>query len=252
MKQDTTLVGKVAIYARCSTDEKRQDVEVQLAELRRYTNAFGWEAEEVWEYDSAFRGEQPKLKALLARIRRQEFAALLVYSLDRLSRQAPSQTNRLLDELVEAHGCRFISRLEGIDSANELTWNVVRPIFAYFANLFSRNLSEKIKAGIRHQRENGAYRGGRPSKQLDVDRLGAIRLSNPAVGWRTLTKLYNADCRTNSRSALPCSAGCIKSSPSTASTPPVRINPVTQPSVCDTPRRCTSALPALIWPVIIC
>ena len=86
---------------------------------------------------------------------------------------------------------RALRRLEGIDSDNELTWNVVRPLFAYFANGFSRNLSEKIKLGIKTQREQGTYRGGRPSKQLDVDRLRAIRLSNPAVDWRTLTKLYN-------------------------------------------------------------
>ena len=191
MSQDTTLNGKVAIYARCSTDEKRQDTEVQLAELRRYCQAFGWEAEEVWEYDSAYRGEQPKLKALLERIRRQEFAALLVYSLDRLSRQAPSQTNRLLDELVERDGIRFISRLEGIDSANELTWNVVRPIFAYFSNLFSRNLSAKIRAGIRHQQERGTYRGGRPRKTVDVERLKVLRLAHGGYGWRRLTAAYN-------------------------------------------------------------
>ena len=182
---------KAVIYARCSTDESRQDVEVQLAELRRYAQAFGWGFDEVWEYDSGFKGEQPKLQAVLKRIKRKEYDTLLIYSLDRFSRQAPSKVNRLLDELVEQDGVRFISRLEGIDSANELTWNVVRPIFAYFTNLFSRNLSEKIKAGIRHQRENGAYRGGRPSKQLDVDRLRAIRVANPNVGWRMLTKFYN-------------------------------------------------------------
>lgn len=182
---------KVAIYARCSTDEKRQDVEVQLAELRRYCNAFGWSFEEIWEYDSAFKGEQLKLKALLERIRRQELNTLLVYSLDRLSRQAPSKTNRLLDELVEQHGCRFISRLEGIDSENELTWNVVRPIFAYFANLFSRNLSEKIRAGIRLKRAKGTYKGGRPSKTVDLSRLQALLAAKNGSGWRTLAKRYN-------------------------------------------------------------
>ena len=182
---------KAAIYARCSTDESRQDVEVQLAELRRYAQAFGWRHDEVWEYDSGFKGEQPKLQAVLKRIKRKEFNALLVYSLDRFSRRAPSKVNRLLDELVERDGCRFISRLEGIDSDNELTWNVVRPLFAYFANVFSRNLSVKIKLGIKTQRDKGTYRGGRPSKQLDVDRLRTIRLSHPAVGWRTLTKVYN-------------------------------------------------------------
>lgn len=184
-------VMKAAIYARCSTDENRQDVATQLSELRRYCEAFGWAYDEHQEYDSGYKGTQQKLKVLLGEIRRKRYDVLLVYSLDRFSRQAPSKVNRLLDELVERDGCRFISRLEGIDSDNELTWNVVRPLFAYFANVFSRNLSEKIKLGIKTQREQGTYRGGRPSKQLDVDRLRAIRLSNPAVGWRTLTKLYN-------------------------------------------------------------
>ena len=182
---------RAAIYARCSTDENRQDVSTQLSELRRYCEAFGWAYDEHQEYDSGYKGTQQKLKILLGEIRRKRYGVLLVYSLDRFSRQAPSKVNRLLDELVEQDGCRFISRLEGIDSDNELTWNVVRPLFAYFANVFSRNLSEKIKLGIKTQREKGTYRGGRPSKQLDVDRLRAIKLSNPAVGWRTLTKLYN-------------------------------------------------------------
>lgn len=182
---------RVVIYARCSSDEARQNVEVQLAELRRYAQAFGWEAEEVWEYDSAYKGQQPQLQTVLRRLKRREFDALVVYSLDRFSRQHPSKVNRLLDELVERDGIRFISRLEGIDSANELTWNVVRPIFAYFANLFSRNLSEKIKAGIRHQRERGVYKGGRPQKKVDLERLKAIRAAHPDFGWRRLAQAYS-------------------------------------------------------------
>jgi DNA invertase Pin-like site-specific DNA recombinase len=182
---------KAVIYARCSTDENRQDVEVQLAELRRYAQAFGWEAEEVWEYDSGFKGEQPKLQAVLRRLKRRECDTLVVYSLDRFSRQHPSKVNRLLDELVERDGVRFVSRLEGIDSANELTWNVVRPIFAYFANLFSRNLSEKIRAGIRHQRERGVYKGGRPQKKVDLEQLKAIRAAHPDFGWRRLAQAYS-------------------------------------------------------------
>ncbi len=186
---------KAAVYARCSTDEKRQDVEVQLAELRRYCEAYGWSYDEVWEYDSAYKGEQTKLFDLLEKIKRQEYQVLLVYSLDRFSRQPPSKINRLLDELVERDRCRFISRLEGIDSENELTWNVVRPIFAYFANLFSRNLSEKIKAGIRVKRQNGSYTGGRPCKNVSVHRIKALMSSEPLRGWRTLARAYNEGLR---------------------------------------------------------
>jgi DNA invertase Pin-like site-specific DNA recombinase len=182
--------ARAAIYARCSTDERRQDVDVQLAELRRYCQVYGWSHDEVWEYDSGFKGQQPKLKALLERIRRQQYQVLLVYSLDRLSRQAPSRTNRLLDELVERDRCRFISRLEGIDSDNELTWNVVRPIFAYFANLYSRNLSERIRAGIAVRRQKGLYRGGRPARTVDLDRLRDLCRSD-GYGWRRLTRAYN-------------------------------------------------------------
>jgi len=91
----------------------------------------------------------------------------------------------------------------------------VRLLFAYFANVFSRNLSEKIKLGIKTQREKGTYRGGRPSKQLDVDRLRAIRLANPNVGWRMLTSSITTDCQTSSKSASRSSDECIKNSPST-------------------------------------
>ena len=183
---------RAVIYARCSTDENRQNVDVQLAELRRHCQAMGWEFTEFSEYDSGFTGEQPVLQDLLRRIKRHEFDCLLVYSLDRLSRRPPSYTNRLLDELVEEQGIRFISKLEGIDSANELTWNVVRPIFSYFANLFSRNLSEKIRAGIQHKRARGDYRGGRPAKRVDADRLKLL-LNGGTLSLRKLAAAYNAD-----------------------------------------------------------
>ncbi len=182
---------RAVVYARCSTDEKRQDVEVQLAELRRYCQAFGWAFDEVAEYDSGFTGEQPKLRAVLEKIHRGTYQALLVYSLDRFSRQAPSKTNRMLDALVEQDRCRFISRLEGIDSENELIWHAIRPLFAYFANLFSRNLSEKIRAGIRIKRQNGQYRGGRPPKGVDLDRLKTLLVGEGIEGWRTLARAYN-------------------------------------------------------------
>ena len=183
-------VKKVAIYARCSTTDERQTVDVQLGELRRYCEAMGWQYGEFSEYDSGWTGEQPVLQDVLTRIKRQEFDCLLVYSLDRLSRKAPSYTNRLLDELTEQYGVRFISKLEGIDSANELTWNVVRPIFAHFSNLFSRNLSEKIRAGIRHKQQNG-WKAGRKPKVVNVERLKKLRAEYQSYGYRRLATVYN-------------------------------------------------------------
>lgn len=184
-------IQKAAIYARCSTSEMRQDVDVQLAELRRYCQAYGWSWDEYSEYDSGFRGEQPKLKTLLEKIRRKEYGVLLVYSLDRFSRQHPSKVNSWLDQIVYQFGCRFVSVSEGLDSKDEMKWHVVRPLFSYFANVFSRNLSEKIKAGIRTKREKGAYRGGRPKKKVDLGRLNGLLSAKDGQGWRVIARRYN-------------------------------------------------------------
>jgi DNA invertase Pin-like site-specific DNA recombinase len=162
---------------------------VQLAELRRYAQAFGWQHDEVTEYDSGFKGEQPKLRGIVEAIRRKRYDVLLVYSLDRFSRQHPRKVNALLDQIVYDYGCRFISLREGIDSANEMVWHTIRPLFTYFANVYSRKLSEHIKDGIRRKRALGAYRGGRPRTPIDTDRLR--RLAQDGLSLRRLAAVYN-------------------------------------------------------------
>ena len=157
---------KAVIYARCSTDESKQDVEVQLKELRRYCEAYGWQYEEVSEYGSGYKADnQPRLDEVIESIRLKRFNVLLVFSMDRCSRQSPSKINALLDTIVERYGCRFIALQQGIDSENELTWHVVKPLFTYFANKFSKDLGEKVKRGIAQKKAKGSYKGGRPSKK---------------------------------------------------------------------------------------
>ena len=182
---------RAVIYARCSTDENHQDVENQLRELRRYCEAMGWQYEEVAEYDSGYRGEQPKLRAVLERIRRKEFNVLVVFSLDRFSRQHPSKMNALLDQLVYQYACRFLSLQERLDSENELIWNVIKPLFAWFAHVYSRNLSEKIKLGIKTKKEKGTYKGGRPSKAVNLERLRSILSSDGRLPLRVIEARYN-------------------------------------------------------------
>lgn len=73
---------KVIIYARCSTDEAKQDVEVQLKELRRYCEAYDWQHNEVSEYGSGYKSDsQPKLDEMLEKIRLKHYNTLIVYSI---------------------------------------------------------------------------------------------------------------------------------------------------------------------------
>ena len=182
---------KAVLYCRCSTDENRQDTDVQLKELRRYASAYGWDFDEVSEYGSGFKGEQPKLNEIIEKIRLGYYRTLLVHSLDRFSREHPKKTNALLDRIVYDYSCRFISLKEGIDSDNEMVWHVIRPLFSYFANVYSKQLSEKIKAGIKNKREKGLFRGGRPRKEVNLERLRSILSTKGRIPLRELETRYN-------------------------------------------------------------
>jgi len=178
------------IYGRCSTDENRQDVEVQLVELRRWCTAYGLAYEEFSEYGSGYKGNQPKLDEVIENIRLKRYSILIVYSMDRFSRQSPSKINALLDTIVEKYGCRFIALQQGIDSENELTFAVVKPLFVYFANKFSRDLGDKIRRGIALKKTKNTYKGGRPKKSVDVAIIEALRAKGLSI--RNIVREINA------------------------------------------------------------
>jgi DNA invertase Pin-like site-specific DNA recombinase len=183
---------KAIIYARCSTDESKQDTEIQLNELRRYCKAYDWQYDEVSEYGSGYKADnQPKLSEVLEKIRLKHYDVLIVYSMDRFSRQSPSKINALLDIIVEQHKCRFIALQQGIDSNNDMTWHVVKPLFTYFANKYSKDLGEKVKKGIERKKELGKYNGGRPQKRVDVKNI--IKLRNAGLSFRDIANTLNRE-----------------------------------------------------------
>ena len=95
--------------------------------------------------------------------------------MDRFSRQSPSKINTLLDKIVEEYKCRFIALQQSIDSESEMTWHVVKPLFTYFANKYSKDLGDKVRKGIERKKENGKYKGGRPRKQVNVEEIQHLR-----------------------------------------------------------------------------
>ncbi len=156
---------KTIIYARCSTDETKQDVEIQLEELRDYCKRQGWDYEEVKEYSSGSKEIPEKLRKVLNQIKNKEFDILLVYDLTRFSRLHPTTTSKMMDFVVE-QGCRFVSVQDNIDSSDEIKWLIIKPLFQYLAWVYSRNLSEKVKLGMKKAKEKG-LNVGRPKGSKD-------------------------------------------------------------------------------------
>jgi len=195
--------NKCIIYARCSTDENKQDTEIQLKELRRYCEAYGWQYDEISEYGSGFKADrQPKLERIIEKIRLRHYDTLIVYSMDRFSRQSPSKINALLDVIVEQYKCRFIALQQGIDSQNELTWHVVKPLFTYFANKFSKDLGEKIRKGIERKKEKGSYNGGRPKVNTDPAYIRRLK-DHDGLSWQQVYAVVNKSKTKKQQVSLP-------------------------------------------------
>ena len=149
---------KAIIYARCSTDERKQDVEVQLKQLRDYCNRQGWDYEEVSEYESGYKGVPEKLRKLLNLVGKKMYDVFLVHDLSRFSRQHPSTTIKMLNYITE-NKCRFIALQNNLDSENESIWYIFLGGFAYFNWIYSRNLSDKTKLGMQRAKEKGKQIG---------------------------------------------------------------------------------------------
>lgn len=115
---------KVAIYARVSTTNQAQEgysIDGQLSALSSYCDAKGWQVYDTYT-DAGHTGsnmDRPALQKLLLDIRRKKVDAVLIYKLDRLSRNV-RDTLYLAKDIFEANGISFISLSENIDTSTAM------------------------------------------------------------------------------------------------------------------------------------
>ena len=154
---NASIPRRAAIYARVSTLD--QEPENQLAELRRYIEARGWQATEYVDRGvSGAKNRRPALHRLLADARRRRFDVLVCWRLDRLGRNLRHLI--LLLEELQALGVAFVSLQEGIDAttpAGKLQMHILGAI----AEFERARIAERVKAGLARARAHGR-RLGRP------------------------------------------------------------------------------------------
>lgn len=155
---------RAVIINRCSTDEGKQDVELQTKPCVEQCKKEGWDYDVVAYYGSASKRVPDKLQEVLDLIAKGKYDVLVVYSMDRFSRLHPSITEKMLNHIIDCK-CRFISILEHLDSNNEMTWFTMKGMWIYFANLYSQNLSIKVKAGMKKAKEQGKPIGRPPGSK---------------------------------------------------------------------------------------
>jgi len=189
---------RVALYARVSTSNGQQDPEMQLRELREYTEHR--ELIIVGEYVDKMTGSKdsrPALNQLMADASRRKFDAVLVWKLDRFGRSLRHLVNALAE--LEALGLSFISLRDNLDLSTP-SGRLMFQIIGAMAEFERALIQERVKAGLRNAKAKGR-RLGRP--RADVDEAQVLALRKSGASWRTIAKKLGVGLGTVHRVAQP-------------------------------------------------
>lgn len=180
---------RVAIYARVSTPERdpakarkqQQDTANQTLELRKYCRAMKWTiVHEYAEHASAKSGERTQFQELFSAAARRKFDAVLVWALDRFTREGVADTFTYIKKLLE-HGVQFISYTEEHFRTTGPAGELMIAIAAWIAQQERIRISERTKAGLARARSKGK-RLGRPARIYNRDRVADMHRSGESLG----------------------------------------------------------------------
>lgn len=154
---------RAALYIRVSTHWQvdKDSLPVQREELTNYCKyALGITSYEVFEDAgySAKNTDRPAYQTMMARMRTGEFTHLIVWKLDRISRN-------LLDfaamyEELKRLGITFVSKNEQFDTSSAMGEAMLK-IILVFAELERKVTSERVTAIMYSRAANGQWNGGR-------------------------------------------------------------------------------------------
>ncbi len=188
--------SRAAVYLRVSTRE--QTVENQEPVLREWAARLGLDGVRVFaDVASGGKADRAQLAALLEAARRREVDVLLIWSLDRLSREGIGPTMRYLDQL-HAAGVRVQSHQEPWLDTDSPVWPVLVAFSAWWAQQERLRIGARIRAGQARARREGK-RLGRPARAVDVEDV--VRRRAAGETWRRLAKSLKVPTRTLRRYA---------------------------------------------------
>ena len=150
-------------YCRVSSEEQASDNHYSLAnqeqKARDYAKLKGWRVAEVRKDVASGRNvERDGYRDLLAAIRSGCVDCVLVYRLDRLSRNVRDIYDFL--ELIREHDVAFVSLSEGFDTTTAMG-RAMLGVAAVFAQLTREMIAENVRDGLMRRAQAGLYLGNK-------------------------------------------------------------------------------------------
>jgi DNA invertase Pin-like site-specific DNA recombinase len=185
---------RAAIYARVSTTNHGQDVNMQLRELREYCERRGWEiAGEYTDSASGAKDSRPELNRLMADVHQRKCDAVLIWKLDRFGRSLRHLVNALAD--LESLGVSFISLRDNLDLSTP-SGRLMFQVIGAMAEFERALIQERVRAGMKNAKAKGR-RIGRP--RASVGASAVARLRDSGASWREIGRKLDISARTARR-----------------------------------------------------
>lgn len=155
----------VAIYARVSTFDQKEENQFPainaLIQRRQFTPVRTYqEAASAWSA-----GHQKEFSQLLKDAKAGAFQAVIVWSLDRITREGAGKIIQIVERL-ERSGVMVISVNEPWTEAPTEVRPILLAFYGWAANLESKKISERTKAGM-YRKKIGGGKLGRPNGSKD-------------------------------------------------------------------------------------
>jgi len=150
----------IAVYMRVSTTE--QNTDGQKMEINKWIQGNGIDPKQVQWYIDKVSGatlERPELDQLRKDVFNGAIKTVVVYRLDRLSRNMQDGVNILCDWCEK--GVRIVSTSQQIDFSG-ITGKMMAAIIFAIAQMELGNIKERQTAGIAAAKERGVYKGRKP------------------------------------------------------------------------------------------
>lgn len=158
------MQSKTAIYIRVSTHWQvdRDSLQVQRRELIAYSelvlNIPSYEVFEDPGY-SAKNTDRPAYQQMMSRLRTGEFSHLLVWKIDRISRNLLDFASMYAE--LKTLGVIFVSKNEQFDTSSAIGEAMLK-IILVFAELERKMIGERVTAVMLSRASEGKWNGGRP------------------------------------------------------------------------------------------
>lgn len=158
---------KIALNARVSKNDLSQDPENQLVPLREYAKALGGEVvEEYVDLASGSNGDRKNFQRMLEDADKRKFDLILIWSLDRFSREGISNCFGYLERLKRNRVALKSLQESWLDTRDEGLGQLLLAIFSWVAQQERQRIVERTKAGLERAKREGKCLG-RPTGSKD-------------------------------------------------------------------------------------